>query len=502
VVLLCLPPGWAAPGQITESSSAEAFYGLLKEVIRGAAEWGLEEAGSRLLGASGWRLCKAVMGPGLARLGNNFPQLFGEQYRETPAARDAATRAVRWVDTDAAFRNAILQRLNTLDEGQRKELDMLIEIRALSRESVENTRRISSMVANLSQQVAHIEDEMQHTAANADQDWYARAGRSEDLSERISLYTEAIDHNQYTVMAYFQRGLIYFGQGDFNSAFYDFNRAVQLKPSFATGLTNRGASLQNLGRIDEAIADYAASRKLDPAEVTNYDNLEGIYFYRRNYAEAYEMAKLGLQYSSEDKKRYSRYQELSWVALFNRDFAGAIAYANKGIEIDPTSPWIYTNLAHGLLFTNQFERAGEIYGRYSGTKLSSGNYWEEVLLKDFQDLEDAGIVHPRMNSLKVVQYGNLSFSLLFEQRFEEAGAYAKRALTLDPSATWVYANLAHSLLLSGRSAEAIAIYVRYKGQSVGSSGRRWESVINEDFDELNDMGISHPDMQRVRALLR
>jgi len=128
--VLCLPPLWAVPGQTTESSSAEGFYGLLKEVITGAAKWGLEESGNRLLGPTG--------------------------------------------------------------------------------------------------------------------------------------YSEAIDHNQNTVMAYFQRGLIYFNQGDFNSSFYDFNRAVQLNPSFAAGLTNRGASSQNLGRIDAAIADYTASRNLNP----------------------------------------------------------------------------------------------------------------------------------------------------------------------------------------------------------------------------------------------
>ncbi|MGD0694448.1 MAG: tetratricopeptide repeat protein [Terriglobia bacterium] len=501
LVVLCLPPGSAAPGQTTESSSAEGFYGLLKEVIREAAKWGLEEAGVRVLGPTGWRLCKAVINPGLPMLRNNFPQLFGPLYRGTPAAEVAATRAVRWVDTDAAFRDAVLQQLNTLGEGQRQQLGILIEIRDLSRKNVEDTKRISSMVAQLSQQVAHIESEMQPSAANAHQDWYAEAGRSKDLSERISLYTEAIDHNQNTVMAYFQRGWIYFNQGDFNSAFYDFNRAVQLNPSFAAALTNRGASSQNLGRIDAAFADYTASRELNPAEVANYDGLGRIYFTRRNYAEAYAMAKLALQYSSEDKERYARYLRLSWYALFNRDFGGAIAYANKGIEIDPANLWIYTNLAHGFLLTNQFERATQIYTRYKGIKLSSGSYWEEALLKDFQDLEDAGIVHPQMNAVKVLLCGNLSFYLLFERRFEEAAAYATQALTLDPGAIWVYSNLAHSLLLSGRSAEAIAIYIRYKGQSV-APGRKWESVINEDFDELNRHGISHPDIQYVRALLR
>lgn len=500
LAILCLPPLCAVPGQTPESSSAAGFSGLLKEVIIGAAEWGLEESGNRLLGPTGWGLCKAVFKPGLDMLRNRFPELLGPTYKGTPAAQDAAARAVRWVDTDAAFRDSLQRQLNALDQGQRQQLGILIEIRDLSRRNAENTRKISSMVANLSQQVANIESEMQHSAAAAAQDWYDRAGRTQDLRERISLYTEAIDHNQNTVMAYFQRGLIYFNQSDFNSSFYDFNRAVQLDPSFAAGLTNRGASSQNLGQIEAAIADYTASLKLNPADVTNYDNLGRIYFNRRYYAEAYRMAKLGLRYSAEDKERYSRYLSLSWYALFNRDFEGAIAYANNGIQIDPANLWIYTNLAHGLLFTNQFDRATEIYNKYIGIKLSSGNYWEEVLLKDFKDLADAGIVHPQMDTVKVTLCGNLSFYMLLERRFDESAAYARQALALNPSATWVYSNLAHSLLLSGRSAEAIEIYMRYKGQYV-LPGRRWESMINNDFDELGKHGISHPDMQRVRALL-
>jgi tetratricopeptide (TPR) repeat protein len=506
--VLCVPLLSPFPAQAVEASSVEGFSGLLKEVIVGAAEWGLEESGNRLLGPTGWGLCKAVMKPGLDILRNKFPQLFGPTYKGTAVAQEAATQAVRFVDTDPTFKSTVTQQLNTLDQGQRQQLAILFEIRDLSRKNVENSRQTLKMLATLSQQVSHLEIEIQHSPAVASPspavaspNWYAKAGRAQNVSERISLYTEAIDHNQNTVNAYYQRGLIYFDQKNLASAFNDFNHAVQLDPSFAAGLTGRGVSSENLGQVDSAIADYIAASKLDPSEVTNYDNLANVYYYdRRDYAEAYRMAKLGLRYSVQDKKRYDRYVSLSWYALFNRDFESAIAYADKGIQIDPDNLLIYMNLAHGLLFTNQFDRARQTYLKYTGFKLSTGSYWDEALLKDFKDLTDAGIVHPQMETIKVNLYGNLSYYMLLERHFDNAASYARQALRIEPSAIWVDTNLAHSLLLSGKSSEAIEIYLRYKGQYV-FPGQTWESTINNDFDELGKHGISDPNMPYIRRLL-
>lgn len=482
---------------------------MLKEVIRGAAEFGLEEAGNRILGPTAWGFCKVIMKPGLDMLRSKFPQLLGATYKGTAEAQQAATQAVRWVDTDPTFRNTVTQQLNALDLGQRQQLRILIEIREMDRKNLDNSRQALSKLDALSEKMDRMRAEIQHspvdapaTAVEVYQNWYAQAGRAMNVSERLSLYTQAIDHNQNKVNAYYRRGLIYFEQKNFNSSFYDFNQAAELSPTFAAALTARGAASENLGQVDRAITDYLAASRLDPAEVTNYDNLTDVYAGRRDYTNAYRMAKLGLAHSPQDKTRYDRYVGLSWYAIFNRDFEGAIAYANNGIQLNPDNPYIYINLAHGLLFTNQFDRAWQTYlnTKFIGIKLPDGRYWEETLLKDFKDLNDAGLVHPKMDVIKINLCGNLSYYMLLERHFDNAAAYARQALTLDPNALWVYTNLAHSMLLSGRRNEAIEIYLRYKGQLVFPD-QTWNSAVNNDFDELSKHGITHPDMPYIRRLL-
>jgi predicted Zn-dependent protease len=105
-----------------------------------------------------------------------------------------------------------------------------------------------------------------------------------------------------------------------------------------------------------------------------------------------------------------------------------------------------------------------------------------------------------MAVIKVSLCGDLAYYMLLERQFDTAAAYARQALALDPNAMWVYTNLAHSLLLSGRRNEAIEIYLRYKGQFVFPN-QTWESAINNDFDDLNKHGISDPNMPYIRRLL-
>ena len=46
------------------------------------------------------------------------------------------------------------------------------------------------------------------------------------------------------------------GQGKLHGAVQAFNRVIQLKPDFAEAYSNRGIVLNDLGRLDEAVASY------------------------------------------------------------------------------------------------------------------------------------------------------------------------------------------------------------------------------------------------------
>src|SRR6185436_12579817 len=182
-----------------------------------------------------------------------------------------------------------------------------------------------------------------------------------------------------------------------------------------------------------------------------------------------------------------------------RDFQNAMAYTKKALALSPEDKSITTNLAHGYLFTGQFDKAEDIYLKYTGIKIGK-LYWEEVILNDFRDLEAAGVSHPRLDDLRVSLYGNLSYGLLFERRFQESAQYARMGLALDPGAIWIKSNLAHSLLLSNQVSQASSIYDGYAGRTV--LGKRWEQIILEDFDALKAGGITNANMDAVSTRMR
>jgi hypothetical protein len=48
-----------------------------------------------------------------------------------------------------------------------------------------------------------------------------------------------------------------------------------------------------------------------------------------------------------------------------------------------------------------------------------------------------------------------------------------------------------------RMDEARAIYLRYRGEKNVMSGKSWEDIVIEDFNELRMIGLARPLMQEI-----
>jgi len=55
--------------------------------------------------------------------------------------------------------------------------------------------------------------------------------------------------------------------------------------------------------------------------------------------------------------------------------------------------WLYTNLAHALMFLNRVDDAQSIYLQRRGEKLGNKS-WEDTILEHFSELRRAGLSHP------------------------------------------------------------------------------------------------------------
>ncbi len=71
---------------------------------------------------------------------------------------------------------------------------------------------------------------------------------------------------------------------------------------------------------------------------------------------------------------------------------------------------------------------------------------------------------------------------------------------INPQFMEAQTNKAHALMFLGKTAEARAVYTKFKGQEVPSMRQKWEAVILDDFSNLEKNGLSNPLMTEVRSL--
>ena len=177
-----------------------------------------------------------------------------------------------------------------------------------------------------------------------------------------------------------------------------------------------------------------------------------------------------------DTQRYEESEEmyLSAMEIYRR-----LAAANPQVY---ESGLARTQYSLGCLYYNiqRYEESGEMY-------LSAVEVYQRLTA-----------VNPQVYEPYLVRAcNNLSFLFLAQGNFEEAERYAREGSKYDFTHHTIYTNLAASLLLQGRYAEAEEIYLRYKEEL--------KEDFLSDFEDFYRRGIIPPeredDVERIKKLL-
>ena len=123
---------------------------------------------------------------------------------------------------------------------------------------------------------------------------------------------------------------------------------------------------------------------------------------------------------------------------------------------------------------------------------------EEMYLSALEVYQRLTAVNPQVYEPYLVRAcNNLSFLFLAQGNFEEAERYAREGAKYDSTHHTIYTNLAASLFLQGRYAEAEEIYLRYKEEL--------KEDFLSDFEDFYQRGIIPPeredDVERIKKLL-
>ena len=189
---------------------------------------------------------------------------------------------------------------------------------------------------------------------------------------------------------------------DYDQLIRDYSRAIKLNPEDSHAYRERGIAEYEKDDWDRAMPDLDRAIELNPKDDRAYWKRGSVHAEK----EQYDAAVKDIQKAIEVNGRYAAayYIDLGTCQLYNRKPREAIAASLKALELTPENAvLIKTNLAHGYLFDNQFEKAKAIYLENKDAKFrDSGQTFSEEVLDDFKQFRDAGITHPDMEKIEAL----------------------------------------------------------------------------------------------------
>lgn len=160
--------------------------------------------------------------------------------------------------------------------------------------------------------------------------------------------------------------------------------------------------------------------------------------------------------------------------------------------------------------TDQFFQIGQVYYKsqlYIDEANSIKDYNKKIslLVKADRMLNNAIRNHPEETNLiirRATIYNNLSWNYLFLRKFNKANSCALNSLKLNHSELNLvpFTNLGHSYLFKSKYKKAIETYEKLKGK-VAENGRQYKDILLEDFDVLENAGIGHPDLHKIKEIV-
>lgn len=103
---------------------------------------------------------------------------------------------------------------------------------------------------------------------------------------------------------------------------------------------------------------------------------------------------------------------------------------------------------------------------------------------------------------KATELNDISIKESLQKNYPKAIELIKEAIKLDNDGKWFYTSLAHYYLLSGRFEEAKQIYMDYKDSKVRNGSFYFEDTILDDFDDLKQMNLYHPDFDKIKEMYK
>ena len=165
--------------------------------------------------------------------------------------------------------------------------------------------------------------------------------------------------------AYFDRGNIYQGKGDYDRAIEAFNRAIEIKQDYAEAYTNRGVAYHSKDDYNRAIKDHNKAIELNPGYAEAHFNHGNAYSDKGDYDHAIEAFNKAIAIKGDFAAAYTN---RGLVYHGKGDYDRAIRDHNKALDLNPSYAEAYFN-------------RGDVCQSKSDYDLAIANYTKAIELK-------------------------------------------------------------------------------------------------------------------------
>lgn len=217
---------------------------------------------------------------------------------------------------------------------------------------------------------------------------------------------------------YLIRGNILAALGSNNEAMLDFNRVIRFWPDSARVYCARGMLYQSMGQLNQAQEDFGRAMEIDPQDPQTFFSQGLLYFEMDNTEQALEYFDQAIQ---TDRTFADAYTLRGEVLVSLEAFEKALEDFTEALNLDQTNSRAYRNRANLARKVSEYESAISDYS--------------QAILYDPSDSES---------------YYNRGFIYAMQERYDLAVSDIRKSLELDPEDGLRYGNLAKIYARQGK----------------------------------------------------
>ncbi len=181
-----------------------------------------------------------------------------------------------------------------------------------------------------------------------------------EYDKAILEYNKALELDPTYAPAYYDRGLAYAQQQRHAEAIADFSEVIARNPQHADALYNRGLVHARQAAFAQALADYDQALALHPEDALIYNSRGNVHYNTKDYAQAIADYDQAIQH---DATYADAYLNRGLAHAAQEEYQRAIADYNQALALNPASAIAYNYRGQAYARLQQYARALEDYSQ-------------------------------------------------------------------------------------------------------------------------------------------